>query len=57
MNSDTLLTHIRLEQRCLIDIDKKLHELEYLLPSLDPIQFLEVAKQTALNWNGRRKWW
>ena len=49
MNSNTLLTHIRLEQRCLIDIDKKLHEFEYLLPSLDPIQFLEVAKQTALN--------
>ena len=48
MNSDTLLTHIRLEQRCLIDIDKKLHELEYLLPSSDPIQFFEVAKNTAL---------
>ena len=48
MNSDTLLTHIRLEQRCLIDIDKKLHELEYLLPSSDPIQFLEVTKNMAL---------
>ena len=48
MNSNTLLTHIRLEQRCLIDIDKKLHELEYLLPSSDPIQFFEVAKNTAL---------
>lgn len=48
MNSNTLLTHIRLEQRCLIDIDKKLHELEYLLPSLDPIQFLEVTKNMAL---------
>ena len=48
MNSNTLLTHIRLEQRCLIGIDKKLHELEYLLPSSDPIQFFEVAKNTAL---------
>lgn len=48
MNSDTLLTHIRLEQRCLIDIDKKLHELEYLLPCSDFIQFFEVAKNTAL---------
>ena len=48
MNSDTLLTHIRLEQRCLIDIDKKLHELEYLLSSSDPIQFFEAAKNTAL---------
>lgn len=37
-----------MEQRCLIDIDKKLHELEYLLPSSDPIQFFEVAKNTAL---------
>ena len=48
LNSDTLLTHIRLEQRCLIDIDKKLHELEYLLSSSDPIQFFEAAKNTAL---------
>lgn len=48
MNSDTLLTHIRLEQRCLIDIDKKLHELECLLSCSDPIRFFEVAKNTAL---------
>lgn len=48
MNPDTLLTHIRLEQCCLIDIDKKLRELEYLLPSSDPIQFFEVTKNTAL---------
>ena len=48
MNPDTLLTRIRLELRCLIDIDKNLHELEYLLPSSDPIQFFEVAKNTAL---------
>lgn len=48
MNPDTLLTHIRLEQRCLIDIDKKLHELECLLSCSDPIHFFEVAKSTAL---------
>ena len=48
MNSDTLLTHIRLEQRCLIDIDKKLHELECLLSRSDPIRFFEVAKNMAL---------
>lgn len=48
MNSDTLLTHIRLEQRCLIDIDKKLHELECLLSCSDPIRFFEVAKNMAL---------
>ena len=48
MNPDALLTRLRLEQRYLIDIDKKLHELEYLLPSADPVQFLDAAKRTAL---------
>ena len=48
LNSDTLLTHIRFEQRCLIDIDKKLHELECLLSCSDPIRFFEVAKNMAL---------
>ena len=37
-----------MEQRYLIDIDKKLHELEYLLPGADPVQFLDAAKRTAL---------
>ncbi len=32
MNTGTLLTRIRLEQRSLIDINKKLYELEHLLP-------------------------
>lgn len=48
MNPDALLTRFRLEQRYLIDIDKKLHELEYLLPGADPVQFLDAAKRTAL---------
>ena len=48
LNPDTLLTHIRLEQRCLIDIDKELHELEYLLPIADPVPFLDATKRTAL---------
>lgn len=48
MNPDALLTRLRLEQRYLIDIDKKLHELEYLLPGADPVQFLDAAKRTAL---------
>ena len=48
MNPDALLTRLRLEPRYLIDIDKKLHELEYLLPGADPVQFLDAAKRTAL---------
>ena len=48
MNTDTLLTHIRLEQRSLIDINKKLYELEHLLPAPAPEQFIETAKSAAL---------
>ena len=48
MNPDTLLTRIRLEQRYLINIDKELHELEYLLPIANPVPFLDAAKRTAL---------
>lgn len=48
MNSDTLLTYIRLERRCLIDIDKQLHELESPLPSPNPVQFFKTAKHIAL---------
>ena len=48
MNTDTLLTLIRLEQRSLIDINKKLYELEHLLPTPAPEQFIETAKSTAL---------
>lgn len=48
MNTDTLLTRIRLEQRSLIDINKKLYELEHLLPDPAPEQFIETAKSTAL---------
>ena len=48
MNTDTLLTHIRLEQRGLIDINKKLYELEHLLPAPAPEQFIETAKSAAL---------
>ena len=47
MNTDTLLTHIRLEQRSLIDINKKLYELEHLLPTPAPEQFIETAKSAA----------
>ena len=36
MNTGTLLTRIRLEQRSLIDINKKLYELEHLLPAPAP---------------------
>lgn len=48
MNTDTLLTRIRLEQRGLIDINKKLYDLEHLLPALAPEQFIETAKSAAL---------
>lgn len=48
MNTDTLLTRIRLEQRSLIDINKKLYELEHLLPAPAPEQFIETAKSAAL---------
>ena len=48
MNTDTLLTRIRLEQRSLIDINKKLYELEHLLPDPAPEQFIETTKSTAL---------
>ena len=48
MNTDTLLTRIRLEQRGLIDINKKLYELEHLLPVSAPEQFIETAKSAAL---------
>lgn len=48
MNTDTLLTRIRLEQRSLIDINKKLYELEHLLPTPAPEQFIETAKSAAL---------
>lgn len=48
MNTDTLLTRIRLEQRALIDINKKLYELEHLLPAPAPEQFIETAKSAAL---------
>ena len=39
MNPDVLLNRIRLEQRGLIDIHKKLYEMEHLLPVPDPMQF------------------
>ena len=48
LNTDTLLTRIRLEQRSLIDINKKLYELEHLLPTPAPEQFIETAKSAAL---------
>ena len=48
MNTDILLTRIRLEQRALIDINKKLYELEHLLPAPAPEQFIETAKSAAL---------
>ena len=48
MNPDMLLTHIHLEQRSLIDINKKLYELEHLLPTPTPEQFIETAKCAAL---------
>ena len=48
MNTDTLLTRIRLEQRSLIDINKKLYELEHLLPAPAPERFIETAKSAAL---------
>lgn len=37
MNPDVLLNRIRLEQRGLIDIHKKLYEMEHLLPVPDPM--------------------
>ena len=48
MNTDTLSTRIRLEQRALIDINKKLYELEHLLPAPASEQFIETAKSAAL---------
>ena len=48
LNTDTLLTRIHLEQRSLIDINKKLYELEHLLPAPAPEQFIETAKSAAL---------
>ena len=48
MNTGTLLTRIRLEQRSLIDINKKLYELEHLLPAPAPEQFIKTAKSAAL---------
>lgn len=48
MNTDTLLTRIRLERRGLIDINKKMYELEHLLPAPTPEQFIETAKSAAL---------
>lgn len=48
LNTDTLLTRICLEQCSLIDINKKLYELEHLLPSPAPEQFIETAKSAAL---------
>lgn len=48
MNTDTLSTRIRLEQRALIDINKKLYKLEHLLPAPASEQFIETAKSAAL---------
>jgi len=48
LNTGTLLTRIRLEQRSLIDINKKLYELEHLLPAPAPEQFIKTAKSAAL---------
>ena len=44
MNPDVLLNRIRLEQRGLIDIHKKLYEMEHLLPAPDPMQFAKTAE-------------
>ena len=48
MNPDALLNRIRLEQRGLIDIHKKLYEMEHLLPAPDPMQFAKTAESAAL---------
>lgn len=48
MNPDVLLNRIRLEQRGLIDIHKKLYEMEHLLPAPDPMQFAKTAESVAL---------
>ena len=48
MNTDTLLTRICLEQCSLIYINKKLYELEHLLPSPAPEQFIETAKKMCI---------
>ena len=48
MNPDALLNRIRLEQRGLIDIHKKLYEMEHLLPAPDPMQFAKTAESVAL---------
>ena len=48
MNPDVLLNRIRLEHRGLIDIHKKLYEMEHLLPVPDPMQFAKTAESAAL---------
>ena len=48
MNPDVLLNRIRLEQRGLIDIHKKLYEMEHLLPVPDPMQFAKTVESAAL---------
>lgn len=48
MNPDVLLNRIRLEQRGLIDIHKKLYEMEHLLPVPDPMQFAKTAESAAI---------
>ena len=48
MNPDVLLNRIRLEQRGLIDIHKKLYEMEHLLPAPDQMQFAKTAESAAL---------
>lgn len=48
MNPDALLNRIRLEQRGLIDIHKKLYEMEHLLPVPNPMQFAKTAESAAL---------
>ena len=48
MNPDALLNRIRLEQRGLIDIHKKLYEMEHFLPTPDPMQFAKTAESAAL---------
>ena len=48
MNPDVLLNRIRLEQRGLIDIHKKLYEMEHFLPVPDPMQFAKTAESAAL---------
>ena len=43
-----MVDRIRLEQRGLIDIHKKLYEMEHLLPIPDPMQFAKTAESAAL---------